>query len=267
MLSSAHLHKMLAEQLGPAYALVQTGLQFTGLLSFVTAFSLLYLFMPNTRVRIGTALVGGSIAGIAWYAWQMVCVWVQAGAVRQNPVYGTFAVVPIFLAWMYASWLITLMGAEFCFAFQHRHELQRLFDAGPLSCHERITLGLWVTHDVCAAACRDAGPWAARPFALRHRLPETLVLDIARALVTNGILAEIAGQPNHFVPAKDIRRLSPADVEQVFRHEMPPDHHPITPAGHNPVHALFAAKLAAYTDALREKSFADILGPPASPRP
>ena len=260
MLSSRHLHQWLATQLGPLYALVQTGLQFTGLLSFAVAFGLLYLFMPNTRVRVGSALAGGVVAGIAWYTWQIVCVWIQVGASQQNAVYGTFAAVPLFLAWMYASWMIVLVGAEVSFAFQQRHSLDRAFDAIPLSCHERILLGLLIVHDVCAAACRGHGPWTARGFTRRHRLSDELVLEIAKALVRNGLLVEVAGQADSFVPAKDMRLLSPADVEQVFRHEVPTGPRVVTMAGNSVVEKLFAAKFKTYTNALREQSFAELIG-------
>jgi membrane protein len=259
MLSSTHLHLWLAEKLGPAYAIVQTGLQFTGLLSFIVGFSLLYLFMPNTRVQASAALAGGVCAGSAWYSWQIVCAWIQLGASRENAIYGTFAAIPIFLAWMYASWMIVLVGAEISFAFQQRDNLDRAFDTMPLSCHERILLGLVIVYDVCTAARHGHTPWSAHTFGRRHGLSDALILEIAHALAGSGLLVEVAGHPDCFVPAKDPSLFSPADVEQLFRHELPGEPRITALPGHSPVAKLFAAKFAAYTTALREQSFAELV--------
>lgn len=79
----------------------------------------IYIFIPNTRVRFPAALGGAIIAGTLWQLIQLAYIQYQASASNYNAIYGSFAQVPLFLIWMFISWVIVLLGAEICFAFQY----------------------------------------------------------------------------------------------------------------------------------------------------
>lgn len=75
------------------------------------AFSLLYFAMPNRRVLARDALSGGFLAALAFE-------WMKHGFAlyvthfpTHTVIYGAFASVPIFLLWIYLSWLVVLFGA------------------------------------------------------------------------------------------------------------------------------------------------------------
>ena len=76
------------------------------------AFTLLYKLIPNRRVNWGAAITGGVIAAILFEVGKELF----ALYVRLMPtwglVYGTFATVPLFMLWIYVSWLVILFGAE-----------------------------------------------------------------------------------------------------------------------------------------------------------
>jgi membrane protein len=82
-------------------------------------FTLLYIFMPNTHVRIRAALVAGIAAGTAYQLFQFLYVTFQVGVAKYNAIYGSFAALPLFLIWLQASWMIVLSGAELSFATQN----------------------------------------------------------------------------------------------------------------------------------------------------
>jgi len=82
------------------------------------AFFAIYMFMPNTKVRFLSALIGGIIGGTLWQVVQWAYFHFQVGISRYNIIYSTLAALPIFLAWLYVSWLILLFGAEIAFAHQ-----------------------------------------------------------------------------------------------------------------------------------------------------
>src|ERR1700680_831899 len=77
-----------------------------------TSFSFLYVFFPNTRVRLSSAAVGGLAAAILLQVSQWGYVHFQVGAVRYHAIYGGLAAVPILLTWIYIAWIIVLVGAE-----------------------------------------------------------------------------------------------------------------------------------------------------------
>ncbi len=83
------------------------------------AFTFLYVFMPNKKIRFFSALPAGIIAGILWLAAQWGYIYFQVGVSKYNAIYGTFASLPIFLVWLYLSWVIVLLGAEIAWADQN----------------------------------------------------------------------------------------------------------------------------------------------------
>lgn len=83
------------------------------------AFVFLYIFMPNIKVRLPAALIGGIIGGTLWQLAQWGYVTFQVGMARYNAIYGTLAALPILMAWIYISWLIVLFGAELAYVWQN----------------------------------------------------------------------------------------------------------------------------------------------------
>jgi membrane protein len=90
------------------------------------AFIFLYMFVPNTKVRLMSALIGGISAGSLWLLTQWAYINFQYGVGKYNAIYGTMAALPIFMIWLYVSWMITLLGVELCWAFQSRRHISRL---------------------------------------------------------------------------------------------------------------------------------------------
>ncbi|OGA39003.1 MAG: hypothetical protein A3G24_10915 [Betaproteobacteria bacterium RIFCSPLOWO2_12_FULL_62_13] len=75
------------------------------------ALALLYLTMPNRRVAMRDALLGGVLAGLAFEAMKRGFAFYVTHFPTYKLVYGAFASVPLFLLWIYLSWLVVLFGA------------------------------------------------------------------------------------------------------------------------------------------------------------
>ena len=85
----------------------------------IAVFTLIYLLAPNTKVRFGSALLAGIIGGILFQVLQDGFIFLQANIFKYNRIYGTFAVLPLFLVWLQWSWQIALFGAEVGFVGQN----------------------------------------------------------------------------------------------------------------------------------------------------
>jgi len=81
-------------------------------LSIWIALICLYQFIPNAKIRFRHALAGGLIAGSAWQLAQWTFIYFQLGVSRQNAIYGTLALLPVFMMWIYTCWIIVLAGME-----------------------------------------------------------------------------------------------------------------------------------------------------------
>lgn len=82
-------------------------------------FTFLYKVMPNTKVKILSALFAGIIAGSLFQLLQQYYIIVQMSISSLSTIYGSFTAVPLFLFWLQISWFIVLFGAELSFAHQN----------------------------------------------------------------------------------------------------------------------------------------------------
>ncbi len=100
----------------------------------------LYIFIPNTRVRMSAALVGALIAAAMWKAVEGLYVTYQVGAARYYAICGGFAQVPLFLVWVYICWVIVLLGVEISFALQNVRTFENEIRADTATREERDKL-------------------------------------------------------------------------------------------------------------------------------
>ncbi len=74
-------------------------------------FAFIFFVMPNRHVRFRNAMRGGVITAVLFGGWVKVCAIAQIGIAKSSALYGSFAFLPIVLAWVYMSWQIVLLGA------------------------------------------------------------------------------------------------------------------------------------------------------------
>ena len=84
----------------------------------VSTFIFIYVFMPNTKVNITPAAIGGLVAGVGWFLTQYIYLKLQIGVARYNAIYGSLASLPLLLMWIYVGWVVFLTGAEVAYAAQ-----------------------------------------------------------------------------------------------------------------------------------------------------
>ncbi|MDJ0927563.1 MAG: YhjD/YihY/BrkB family envelope integrity protein [Gammaproteobacteria bacterium] len=90
----------------------------------ILGFSFAYWFLPNTRVKLTAALVGGLVGGLLWSFGSALFTTFIANSARTLSIYATFAIVIIALIWLYFCWLILMVGAQVAFYFQHPEHLR-----------------------------------------------------------------------------------------------------------------------------------------------
>jgi len=103
---------------GIGWLAVQAG-RLVPYLLVIGAFTFVYTFMPNTRVRLGPALAGGVVGGILWQSAGWAFALFAASSTNYAAIYSSFAILILFMLWLYLSWLILLFGANVAFYAQH----------------------------------------------------------------------------------------------------------------------------------------------------
>lgn len=201
--------------------LLRVGLRQAPTVLLVGAFSLLYWFLPNTSVRIPSALLGGLVAGILFMLAQRVYVGFNMGAARYDAVFGTFAALPLLMVWIYISWTIVLLGAEIAYAHQTLPTVRREARGGPLSlgAAARESIGIAVALE-SARAFRDARPvWTPIGLADDLDLPLRTVQEVAEKLEAAGLLIASGEREGGYQLGRPAEQVRVADVLVAIRGE------------------------------------------------
>ena len=181
------------------------------------AFAFLLGFMPNERVKVKPALIGGFVTIVLFSLWLKICTMLQVGIAKYSALYGGFAVLPILLMWVQMSWQIVLLGAEIAFAAQNRDTYILEQYATDASVRTRLMLAL----ALCAEAARQAkaqegGPFAAEAFARERGIPHRFTREVLEDLVRNRIFAEVTGEPGQYLLYRCGDSMTVADVVRLF---------------------------------------------------
>jgi membrane protein len=180
-------------------------LQLTAALAMAFGLTMLYVVMPFTRVRLKSALFGGSVAGLLWYCLLVLHVQFQVGVARYNALYSTFAAIPIFLVWLFVSWLVVLFGAEITAAHQNTAAFRYRILGSDADQASRKFLALRAVAEVGRAFMLGEPPLKLSELSELLRVPDRLVREVLEPLVTARLLARaVRSGQTAYVPARDI---------------------------------------------------------------
>jgi membrane protein len=185
------------------------------LLSWV-ALTVLFIVMPNAKVKFVPALISGIIAGTILQGIQWLYIDLQFGITKLGYLYGSFAAVPLFIVWMQSSWIVVLLGAEISFANQNlaRYELES--EALHISNYQKRALMIMILHMIIRKFSMGEKPISASYIAANLRIPVRLARDILQDLNSVNIVSMIHENEEKerlYQPAIDINRLT---VSYVF---------------------------------------------------
>lgn len=168
----------------------------------IAVFTLIYLLAPNTKVRFGSALLAGIIGGILFQVLQDGFIFLQGNIFKYNRIYGTFAVLPLFLVWLQWSWQIALFGAEIGYVSQNIDS--GLFDGkGEIRDNLRMRR---INQISCAAVIysnfsKGGGGVPLMALSKSINLPEAMLDGQIQELVTKRIIYPLSGTAvSTFVP-------------------------------------------------------------------
>ncbi|MDO9264247.1 MAG: YihY/virulence factor BrkB family protein [Desulfosalsimonadaceae bacterium] len=181
--------------------------------------TVIYILLPNTRVKFVPALIAGVICGSLWKVAFGVYMDVNINVAHYNTIYGTFAVLPVFIAWLYFSWMIVLMGAQLSCAIQNIRSYQQEMRVSDIGCDLKEEVALYIMLHICSRFHHGLSRRGVDPLSDALAAPVRLVREITRKLCDGGLLQEIPGDDVTFQPAKNIGLIRVLDVCQAVRHE------------------------------------------------
>jgi len=173
------------------------------------AFSIVYLLLPNTRVKWSAAALGGTVAGIVWELAKHGFNFYVANFVSYTKIYGTLGVLPIFLVWVYLSWLIFLFGAELSYVTQNAETIAAIRRAAKQAAPVSARLAMAVVGAVCRRFLAAEPPPTPEEISAETGFFPAPVAQVARTLVEEGFLVAVeSGEGLRLVPAVAPEQLS-----------------------------------------------------------
>lgn len=183
----------------------------------IGAFTFVYIFIPNARVRFVPALIGGIAGGILWQSAGWAFAVFVASSTQYAAIYSTFAVLVLFLIWLYVSWLILLFGADIAFYFQHPESLYATPGEPQLSSRMRERVTLVVMSHIASSFAEGRPPWTVQQLAQRLGIPMHAVAVVLGALEEGGLLTRTRDDPPAYLPTRDLADVSVAEVMATVR--------------------------------------------------
>lgn len=188
------------------------GLSFTGL----------YVFMPNTHVKLKYAILPGFLAGAAFVGLQYFYINSQIWVSNYNAIYGSFAALPMFLIWAQISWCICLFGAELTYASQNVDVYNFEYDVRHASRRHNDFVTLLLLSTICKRFLeKGAKPYTATQLSHELSLPLRMVNDKLSMLVKYRWLSSSVheGKDECFQPACDLSQITVGAVlSQIYNY-------------------------------------------------
>ncbi len=178
-------------------------------------FTFLYLFMPNTRVNIGSALIGGICGGVMWATMSAAFATFVLYSARTLEIYAGFAVAITALLWLYLNWLILLIGAQIAFYHQRPAYLRIGRREPQLSNAMRERLVLDIMYLTGVAFRREDKVLTFRELSRTLKLPSLTMTPAINALENAGLL--ITTEKEELIPGREMSRITIDEVIAIVR--------------------------------------------------
>lgn len=200
------------EFLGP---IVVATSKLTPYLLVTGVFTFLYMYMPNTRVRFRSALVGGVAAGSAWASVGVIFATFVVYSTRTQLIYSSFAIFITTLIWLYVNWLILLIGAQLAFYHQNPAYLRIGRREPRLSNSMRERLALNVMYLIGLAFREGDRTETVRSLARHMKMPSVTLTPIIAGLEADKLVTTTENED--LVPGRELSRMKLTDILAVVR--------------------------------------------------
>jgi membrane protein len=224
LLAQFEANEIVARLSGLAAGHGSTRGHFAPYVLIIGLFWFLYAYMPNTKVRLGPAFVGALFGGALWAMVGAVFTRIVVYSAKTAAIYAGFAVVLLFLVWIYLSWLMVMLGAQLSFYVQHPEHLRTGHGEIPMTgaLRERIAMAAMF---LIGERFLDGGPrWGMSELADRMDVPATVLGEVISSLESHGLV--LSTEEDTVAPARDLATITLASILDAIRHEVPDPRRP-----------------------------------------
>jgi membrane protein len=179
----------------------------------ISAFTFIYLLVPNTRVQLSSALYGGVIAGVLWETSGILFTSFIGGSTSYAAIYSGLAILLVFMIWLYVGWIILLIGASITFYHQNPQQLKWKQENSHISGRMRDQLALQAMVNIARAHDQQSDLLPSlENLAACQQVPVEVLRRMLDALQGDGLIQQSAQDPPHYLPGASLQRIRLADI-------------------------------------------------------
>lgn len=229
-------------------------LMITGAITFI------YVLVPNEKVKLKSAFTGAVVAALLWKITGWVFSSFVAGSVKYSAIYSGFAVIVIFMIWLYLSWLILLVGASVAFYHQHPERTSSRQQVLSLSARLREKIGLLVMLRVGQSFHRDNKKLTKQQLSKNLDMAAEALTLVIRPLEEHGLLTESCDKKRVYLPGKSLEHIKIREIWDAVRSAQESMHlNPDNVASDESVDSLLQNINASINNSLDDMSLLDLV--------
>jgi len=177
------------------------------------AFTIIYLTVPDTRVKFGSAFYGGLLAGVVWQSTGILFAVFAGGSTSYTAIYSGFAIIILFMGWVYMSRLILLIGASIAYYHQHPERLKWRKLDDHLGARMREQLALQLMLNIARWPDQQSNMRSTiENLARQQQMPVEILRRILNALEGDDLLRRSGDDPQNYVMARSVSRIRLFDI-------------------------------------------------------
>ena len=232
-------------------------------------FTVIYRYLPAVRVRVGSAMLGALFAAVLWQISRQAFYFYVVRSSSVYSLYGSLAIVPLFLIWIYLNWLIVLWGCEISYAHQNLLRLTEFMDKDTRTRQLPLRfVGVYLLERLARSFRTGGGLPGAAVVGEELAIQTEKVKEAGSLLVNAGLLAEDSRQDGGYSLLRDPTLISLSEAVSLLpSEEVPPEllaAQDVRGDVSSMAKAAGTAKLfrrarGVYLDAFRGKTLADLL--------
>jgi membrane protein len=180
-------------------------------------FALVYLLVPNTKVRFSAALAGGIVGGSLWHLNNLFGSLYVSRFVSNTKIYGSLGLVPVFMIGLYFSWAILLFGAQVAYAFQNRRAYLQDKLAENVNQRGREFIALRLMTCIGQRFQRCLPPVTVQEISAELGIPTRLAQQVLHTLLAARLVTETAGAEPAYAPARPLDSMNAHHILQAMR--------------------------------------------------
>lgn len=186
-------------------------------LLIILAFAFVYLFVPNTKVNISSAFVGALVGGALWQTTGVIFAAFATSSTKYAAIYSGFAILVLFMIWLYMSWLILLIGAQVAYYHQYPEQIRLSSFRHPLSGRVRELVGLQVMYWIAERFIDGGRPLTLEDLSELLELPGDRVAEMLNLLQERELLVESGNELPEYLMVHDPANLTIDHLLQILR--------------------------------------------------